>query len=58
MSCRRPATAIRQFLQTDAAGGYVPMAATALAMIVANSPWSAAYAASLHARVGHRERRT
>ncbi len=48
MPYRRPITAIRHLLSTEAAGGYVLMAAAALAMIVANSPWSTAYAHALH----------
>ncbi len=52
MTRRRPITAIRQFLQTEAAGGYVLMAAAALAIAVANSPLSATYTHALHAYVG------
>ncbi|MFZ4688101.1 MAG: Na+/H+ antiporter NhaA [Polymorphobacter sp.] len=52
MPYRRPVTAIRKFLSTEAAGGYVLMAAAALAMLVANSPLSAAYGHALHAYVG------
>ncbi len=47
----RPVTAIRDFLQTEAAGGYVLMAAAALAIIVANSPMSDSYAHGLHVKV-------
>jgi NhaA family Na+:H+ antiporter len=50
MPYRRPVTAIRTFLQTEAAGGYVLMAAAALAVIVANSPLSASYAHGLHVK--------
>ena len=52
MPFRRPATAIRDFLKTEAAGGYVLMAAAALAMIVANSAMSEAYVHTLHSIVG------
>lgn len=48
MSKRRPLSTIRRLLKAEAAGGYVLMAAAALAMIVANSAWSAAYFHSLH----------
>jgi NhaA family Na+:H+ antiporter len=48
----RPVTAIRDFLQTEAAGGYVLMAAAALAIIVANSPMSESYAHTLHVKIG------
>ncbi|OYU15594.1 MAG: Na+/H+ antiporter NhaA [Alphaproteobacteria bacterium PA4] len=51
MTPRRPLTAIRHLLHTEAAGGYVLMAAAALAMLVANSPWSAAYGHALHVPV-------
>lgn len=52
MPYRRPATAIRQLLQTEAAGGYVLMAAATLAIIVANSPLSDDYGHALHAYIG------
>ena len=48
---KRPITAIRNFLQTEAAGGYVLMAAAALAIIVANSPMSETYAHAQHVKV-------
>lgn len=48
MSYRRPVTAIRKLLRTEAAGGYVLMAAAALALVVANSPLSVAYSHALH----------
>ena len=48
MSRRRPLSTIRRLLKAEAAGGYVLMAAAALAMLVANSAWSAAYFHSLH----------
>ena len=43
MPYRRPISAIRRLLTTEAAGGYVLMASAALAMLVANSPFSADY---------------
>ena len=52
MPYRRPATAIRQLLQTEAAGGYVLMAAAALAIVIANSPLSYRYGHALHAMIG------
>ena len=48
MPYRRPVTAIRRLLETEAAGGYVLMAAAALALVVANSPLSETYAHALH----------
>jgi NhaA family Na+:H+ antiporter len=48
---KRPVTAIRDFLQTEAAGGYVLMAAAALAIIVANSPMSETYTHGLHVKI-------
>ena len=48
MPLRRPVTAIRQFLRTEAAGGYVLMAAATAAMVVANSALSETYTRSLH----------
>ncbi len=45
---RRPLTAIRFFVQTEAAGGYVLLAAATLAMIVANSALSQEYSDALH----------
>lgn len=48
MPAPRPLTAIRRLLHTEAAGGYVLMAAAALALLIANSPWSNAYGHALH----------
>ena len=45
-------SALRAFLTGEAAGGMVLIAAAALAMIAANSPWSATYFDSLHIRIG------
>ncbi len=50
---RRPATAVRRFLQTEASGGIVLMAAAAAALVVANSPWSVAYRAAFAFEVAH-----
>ena len=51
MPIRRTITAMRYFLSGDAAGGYVLMTAGALAMLVANSPLSAAYFNALHIEI-------
>ena len=47
-----PASALRRFLQSEAAGGIILMAAAALALIVANSPMGADYFAALAAKAG------
>ena len=47
-----PASLLRQFLATEAAGGYVLMAAAALAIVVANSPLASAYDRILHIYLG------
>jgi Na+:H+ antiporter, NhaA family len=49
---RRPVSAIRRFLASEAAGGLVLMAAAALALVVANSPTAAIYFAFLHVAIG------
>ena len=41
----------RQFIHLEASGGVVLMAATALALVWANSPWAASYAALWHTTV-------
>ena len=51
MSLKRPITAVRRFLATEAAGGYVLIAAATLAMIIANSPASDAYFQALHIEI-------
>ena len=51
MSLKRPITAVRRFLATEAAGGYVLIAAATLAMIIANSPTSDAYFQALHIEI-------
>ena len=48
----RRASALRDFLQQEAAGGYVLMAAAALALIVANSALAGTYFATLHLEIG------
>ncbi|MDP1631033.1 MAG: Na+/H+ antiporter NhaA [Caulobacter sp.] len=49
---RKPLTALKHFLQSEASGGLVLMAVAALALIVANSPAAPAYFAALHAPLG------
>jgi Na+:H+ antiporter, NhaA family len=45
---RRPRSAMRAFLRSEAAGGILLIAAAALAMLIANSPWAEAYFGLLH----------
>jgi NhaA family Na+:H+ antiporter len=49
---RRPLSVLRSFLDSEAAGGLVLMAAAALALAVANSPLAPAYFGALHAHLG------
>ncbi|MBL0923195.1 MAG: Na+/H+ antiporter NhaA [Sphingomonadaceae bacterium] len=49
---RGSGSALREFLASEAAGGILLMAAAALAMLVANSPWSAGYFHFVHAVTG------
>ncbi len=49
---KRPRSALREFLRTEAAGGIVLMAAAALAMIAANSPLAEAYFHAVHLETG------
>ncbi|WP_420959735.1 Na+/H+ antiporter NhaA [Brucella sp. IR073] len=49
---KRPVSVLRQFLDSEAAGGIVLMGAAALALIVANSPWAETYFHTLHAYIG------
>jgi len=51
MSNRRRFSTIRQLLATEATGGYVLMAAAALAMLVANSSLSTAYITTLQSKI-------
>jgi Na+:H+ antiporter, NhaA family len=48
----RPASALRDFLQSEAAGGILLVIAAALAMIAANSGLAADYFGALHLRLG------
>jgi len=48
----RPVSIMRRFLDSESAGGIVLMAAAALALIVANSPFSSAYFDALHFYLG------
>jgi Na+:H+ antiporter, NhaA family len=48
----RPRSALRDFLQSEAAGGYLLMAAAVLALVIANSPMATGYFDLLHAPVG------
>ena len=45
---------LREFLDTEAAGGIVLLAATVIALLWANSPWSAAYESLWSTRLGVR----
>ena len=47
-----PRSALREFLESEAAGGILLMAAAALAMLVANSPWAPDYFHLLHVKAG------
>ncbi|MER8478804.1 Na+/H+ antiporter NhaA [Mesorhizobium sp. M0983] len=49
---KRLVSMLREFLDSEAAGGLILMAAAALALIVANSPLSEAYFSALHAYLG------
>ena len=49
---RKPVILVTEFMQGEAAGGFVLMAAAALALIVANSPLSDWYFESLHVEIG------
>ncbi|RWK26210.1 MAG: Na+/H+ antiporter NhaA [Mesorhizobium sp.] len=49
---QRPKSILREFLDGEAAGGIILMAAAALALIVANSPLAGTYFAALHAYLG------
>ena len=52
MARTSPISALRAFLNDEAAGGIVLIAAAILALIAANSPWSAGYFHLLHAATG------
>lgn len=49
---RHPASTLRRFLDSEAAGGIVLMASAALALVIANSPAVGAYQSALHAYIG------
>lgn len=49
---RRSSTAMRRFLEGEASGGLVLMTASALALIVANSPFAAHYFRALQFHIG------
>ncbi|RWC37884.1 MAG: Na+/H+ antiporter NhaA [Mesorhizobium sp.] len=49
---QRPVSVFREFLDSEAAGGIILMAAAALALIVANSPLAETYFSALHAYLG------
>ncbi|MER9440789.1 Na+/H+ antiporter NhaA [Mesorhizobium sp. M0340] len=49
---KRLVSMLREFLDSEAAGGLILMAAAALALIVANSPLAEAYFSALHAYLG------
>lgn len=49
---KRLVSMLREFLDSEAAGGLILMAAAALALIVANSPLGDAYFSALHAYLG------
>lgn len=51
---RKPISAIRSFLEIEAAGGIVLMAVAVLALIAANSPLAGAYDGLLHLPIGLR----
>ncbi len=45
-------SALREFINSEAAGGIILMVAAALAMVIANSPWSQTYFQWVHATAG------
>ncbi|WP_296746729.1 Na+/H+ antiporter NhaA, partial [Mesorhizobium sp.] len=49
---QKPRSILREFLDGEAAGGIILMAAAALALIVANSPLAGSYFSVLHAYLG------
>ena len=49
---RRPASALRAFIAGESAGGILLMGAAALALLLANSPFSAAYFELIHYQTG------
>ncbi|NOG69662.1 Na+/H+ antiporter NhaA [Roseicella sp. DB1501] len=49
---RRPLSMLREFLDSEAAGGLILIGAAILALLLANSPLAPQYGAALHARIG------
>ena len=49
---RTTKSAFKDFIAHEASGGYVLMAAAALALVIANSPWAPGYFAALETRLG------
>ena len=49
---QRPVSVFREFLDSEASGGIILMAAAALALVVANSPLADGYFSALHAYLG------
>src|SRR5919112_5141870 len=47
----RPTSVLRDFLESEAAGGLILMGAAALALVIANSPLSGFYFETLHSYV-------
>jgi Na+:H+ antiporter, NhaA family len=48
----KPRSALRNFINSEAAGGIVLMIVAALALIIANSPWADIYFHAIHAETG------
>jgi NhaA family Na+:H+ antiporter len=48
----RPASALRTFLDSEAAGGLILIAVALLALIIANSPWAGSYFHFVHTPTG------
>lgn len=49
---KRPRSALRDFLRSEASGGILLMAAAALALVVANGPLADGYFSALHVMIG------
>ncbi|WP_031341266.1 Na+/H+ antiporter NhaA [Novosphingobium lindaniclasticum] len=49
---KRPRSALRDFLRSEASGGILLMAAAALALVVANGPLAESYFSALHVMIG------
>jgi Na+:H+ antiporter, NhaA family len=48
----KPRSALREFLNSEASGGYLLMAAAAIALVLANAPSREAYEHALHVKLG------